>query len=678
MNFIDNVRIKRTPNIIDSFSERKINNQVVTYALNCGYEFNSDTLDRFISYSSYREKFRDEKEVFEKLKQQIISGKITLREFETLYDSIRSSGKKESVTLIKNDEILSKFVIENLEIYMQGQDINLGDIIQIVDGREELVDTVLENNFELLSNDYRFREFAEFIVRIKTPEELENMQIRNSYIDEAFIKSGNQKNVMQLFEMFDKKDFVKYNYLIKEAVGSNIGQFIPYLDRMDEIYKVQTGINFITKEIEDITLNHLKRNNILYDENMPNFVLQDNEYIVKCLTMDPTNISKMPDSLQFVFDKYTEEARKIADKIKDEKIKFEGRIPSTYLLQRDIFEGIVYVNPELLTLEENRNSLCYLTEGMQDDEVVDYYKSLGVPFNRDTVVASNFLSVLECLKNDYMTLSDTKREYTEEEYKKIYEELNGKVRLEEVLQSRFLTQNPYFVAELLKSGLDLTNVDFKETRHYEKFYLQLKSIAIKNGVTLPEPKKYEDIIKFTKEDNAYICLDSTESVKKGLEYIKKYGLNQDLLVMLNQQKFDELVICDNIEFFEELAKNNININFKYNTGNRKISLQEVLLDEHFLQTAVEDIKSKGFSPLEQLVAVYDIAKVFKEYRKEEESSGYLSESRSLYEYLNNEYMVCAGYADLIANLGHRLGAKYSKISLDIQSSITGKKVDRTC
>ena len=140
--------------------------------------------------------------------------------------------------------------------------------------------------------------------------------------------------------------------------------------------------------------------------------------------------------------------------------------------------------------------------------------------------------------------------------------------------------------------------------------------------------------------------------------------------MLDQGKFDEFVISDNIDFFEELAKRNININFKYNTGKEKFSLEDVLHVEHFMQDAAEDIKSKNFSPLEELIAVYDIAKVFKEFK--DAPSEFLSESRSLYEYLNNEYMVCAGYSDLIVNLGHRLGNPYSEIGLAVNGD--GKEV----
>ena len=74
------------------------------------------------------------------------------------------------------------------------------------------------------------------------------------------------------------------------------------------------------------------------------------------------------------------------------------------MFQIAIFDNIVSVNPELLNMRINLGSLNVFTKGMQDEEVIDYYKKLGVPFNRETVRENNFLSVLECLRNDYMTL----------------------------------------------------------------------------------------------------------------------------------------------------------------------------------------------------------------------------------------------------------------------------------
>lgn len=311
---------------------------------------------------------------------------------------------------------------------------------------------------------------------------------------------------------------------------------------------------------------------------------------------------------------------------------------------------------------------------MSQEDAVKYYKKLGVPFNRDTVLKDNMLSVLECLRNDYMTLAGTYKQYTKDEYEQCYEILKNEITPEKILESSFLTQNPYFIRDLLESNIDLSNIDLQETKYYDEFYPDLKAIALERGIDIPNPKDSKNIIKFNNKNQVYVELDSIESISKGLKYIKDKKINQELLVVLRQENFDEFVISDNIDFFEELSKNNLNINFKYNTGTPIFSLKEILDNEQFMQHIVDDIKSKNFSPLEQLIAVYDIAKVFKPFNDSEKS---LAEPRALYEYLGNEYMVCAGYSDLVSNLGHRLGAPYSKISLNIEN-IASRKIRWSC
>lgn len=385
----------------------------------------------------------------------------------------------------------------------------------------------------------------------------------------------------------------------------------------------------------------------------------------------PIIIQQLGDLPNFKLSYYDKEASEIARKIADEQIQFEGIIPDEYLQDKNIFESIVTINPQLLENSKNRIYLEYFTKGMTDSETMDYYKKLGVPFNRETVIPNNILSVLECLKNDYMTSPDTKKQYTKEEYKEMYELIKDNLELEQILENSFLTQNPYFATDLIKSGIDLTNIDLRETKYYDEFYPDLKAIALKNGTDIPRPKDYKQVIKFDDNNQVYIELDSLESLTKGLKYIEEKNFDQDLHVVLRQEEFDEFVISDNIEFFENLAKNNANINFSYDTSNKIFSLKEILDNEHFMQYVAEDIKSKNFSPLEQLIAVYDIAKAFKPFKDEENS---IAESRALYEYLGNEYMVCAGYSDLVSNLGHRLGAPYSKIGLQVQNIESGKEV----
>ncbi len=156
-----------------------------------------------------------------------------------------------------------------------------------------------------------------------------------------------------------------------------------------------------------------------------------------------------------------------------------------------------------------------------------------------------------------------------------------------------------------------------------------------------------------------------ESVKTGLEFIEK-NKNENIQIVMEQygdyenKGHDEFIIHDHLAFFEEMAKseNAENIKFRYSNGSSEFSLDKIIEDEKFLQTITNEIKEKQFSPLERMVAVYDIAQSIKPYVNE----GKANDSRTLHEYLNNNYMVCTGYANFIRNMGHMLGEHYSEIA----------------
>lgn len=114
----------------------------------------------------------------------------------------------------------------------------------------------------------------------------------------------------------------------------------------------------------------------------------------------------------------------------------------------------------------------------------------------------------------------------------------------------------------------------------------------------------------------------------------------------------ELIICDHIDYFKMLKEKEFPMEFYYKRN--IFSLEKVLSDEVFLDNIAKEILNCNFSPLEKHVAIYSLIKNFKPYKVEHESETFYA-SRSLYEYLNNSYFVCAGSANLYVNLAHRIG-----------------------
>ena len=83
-----------------------------------------------------------------------------------------------------------------------------------------------------------------------------------------------------------------------------------------------------------------------------------------------------------------------------------------------------------------------------------------------------------------------------------------------------------------------------------------------------------------------------------------------------------------------------------------VSFQEYVKKEKILLDMVAP--ARNLSPFEQYLYAYNLTKNFKEYTPSEEG---WEQSRALYNILDNEYIVCAGYTRLLEDLLDKLGIK---------------------
>lgn len=291
MNFIDRFRIKINPNIIDSFDERKLSSDVISYAIQCGYKFNPDTFRNFISNQNFQEAFKEQHEVFEYMKNDVLSrdDDTSKKEFARLYCR-NGRNMEEYISLIKGDDELSEDFAKKIESWMKNNVFfTMKSVIQIIDGKDELLDEILQSHFDTIKENMSFREFAEYIACQKSPQEVYDFGIRNSDLDIAFINTANPQKFVELFNNFDKKQFTDYKSSYTQLIEENTEQFILYLDRLDEKYKRQTQESFITTDIKSKVLAYLKENKISYNENIPKFALEDNEYVIQCIRTKSTS-----------------------------------------------------------------------------------------------------------------------------------------------------------------------------------------------------------------------------------------------------------------------------------------------------------------------------------------------------------------------------------------------------
>ena len=158
------------------------------------------------------------------------------------------------------------------------------------------------------------------------------------------------------------------------------------------------------------------------------------------------------------------------------------------------------------------------------------------------------------------------------------------------------------------------------------------------------------------QENGKFEIFCLEDLENAIRIIKNKKLKSVTFVPI---LFKEKYFSDKLKELKELNDNGVEINLQYIESEDKISLQQVIKDEEFLNNIVKEIKEKNFSPLEKLIAVYDIVKGFKPHNLgfDERGQEKYASSRGLYEILkkDNKDIVCVGFASLMENLCYRLG-----------------------
>ena len=649
MNIIDRMKISRKPNSIDEMPYHKITEEVVEYAIQHGYTINPDSIGKFIVFKPYMAKFGDTEEV---LNYEIEQAR-NEQKLSALFLHCKENCNR-FAEIVSNDDELIRIMIEGNYFHMMGEN----NIIKLVKEKPQLLDEIVKrySDAEELFTDY--------IASLKDPQEILTVEESKRYED-AIIRTADPRKILQLLNAYPeeiKNERLKaYETKIAQTIESNIPQFLGYFNDFEKLFGEQ--LYLVNPNLKKETMNYLKKNNVMYSPKLPKFVQEDTEYGLQCILNDPQMMQNFPNAcLKENINRYESE---ISQRIVKDKICFEnipyGLTVNGNMQSEMIFWTIVRQTPELIDRDVVvQTSIRDKIKDMEGENAIEFLRSIDYPFDSAHAI-QNVAVLIECLKNDYMTYSNTRHEFTQEEYHKIYEAMKDRLTVEQIEHNSFLLENPYFLKELIRQGIEIDVTQVLKTQCYEDMYLDLKAESIKHDVYIPKPPKFSDVIQF-EGNSVFVEADDLESIRKGLEYIKQNDIKQDLTIILRQGELDEFLISDNIEFFQELMKNNTNLNFKYNNGQQIFNLEKVLQDEETMQQIVTDIKDKNLSPLEQAVAVYDISKTFKPYKYEGKEDG-TAASRSFFEYMNNNYMVCAGYADLIVNLGHRLNAQYAEISL---------------
>ncbi len=75
-----------------------------------------------------------------------------------------------------------------------------------------------------------------------------------------------------------------------------------------------------------------------------------------------------------------------------------------------------------------------------------------------------------------------------------------------------------------------------------------------------------------------------------------------------------------------------------------------------------------YSPFEKYLYAYNVVKHFKEYKENDEDK---QSARNIYSILDNDYMVCVGYANLLGDLLDKLGIESSSYGVTVETGLDG-------
>lgn len=171
----------------------------------------------------------------------------------------------------------------------------------------------------------------------------------------------------------------------------------------------------------------------------------------------------------------------------------------------------------------------------------------------------------------------------------------------------------------------------------------------------------------------------TDEELKNIKYINKnaeivFNINDDyeyifyIINLIKQNKTNNkytIVINDKELFNKFILNNNVetnNIDVEVPTLD-KVSLNDYLKFEKILYKMIEP--ANNLSNFEKYIYAYNITKHFKTYKENDTEK---NKSRNLYEILNNEYMVCVGYKNLLGDLLNKLGIKSIDLSVSVDTS----------
>lgn len=180
-----------------------------------------------------------------------------------------------------------------------------------------------------------------------------------------------------------------------------------------------------------------------------------------------------------------------------------------------------------------------------------------------------------------------------------------------------------------------------------------------NELIISEPIPTAEIENFKYvQQNATIKIthNNYENIFAIIDHVKYHNLNFKIILYIKDKEIFNQYVFNYLEYFEKIKNINVHID------NQEISLSNYLSYEKRLWEWV--LPARNLSPFEKHLFIYNIAKNYKEYRENPDD---VLEARDLYNIIDNEYMVCVGFSNLLIDLGRKLGLAYHSYDVAVET-----------
>ena len=280
------------------------------------------------------------------------------------------------------------------------------------------------------------------------------------------------------------------------------------------------------------------------------------------------------------------------------------------------------------------------------EEICNKTKEKEITINDNCLITSNILKLLANNPNlEKVTLTSKYEKNPNKQFiltKEIYKLFKESSNIKSI-------STPAISEELQENFDSLIEYNAKKyligTDNYSNLQDENYILSIRNNLKEEEINNLEYICDNKK---IRISIDDYNNVSKILDKLISLNKNVDIEINVNEkEKFNQSTIYINSDKYKSL-------NIKINSNLKTLNLDDYKRFENIIYSFLKPIENKNYSPLEKFLYAYNISKRFKKYKEVPKERDKM-DSRNIYDILFNDYMVCAGYANMLQDLLTKLG-----------------------